>query len=52
MHNIFVGPKTMNNIFVMRHNKYRFSTFNYNLPYIKHIRYHNSILFSSPKKME
>ena len=52
MHNICVGncPKTMNNIFVRRYNKYRYSTFNYTLPYIKHTRYHNSILFSGPKK--
>ena len=51
MHNIFVGncPKTMNNIFVRIYNKYRYSTFNYTLPYIKHTRYHNSILLSGPK---
>ena len=38
MHNICVGncPKTMNNIFVRRYNTYRYSTFNYTLPYIKH----------------
>ena len=45
----------MNNIFVRRYNKYRYSTFTYTLPYIKHTRYHNyliyhSILFSGPKK--
>ena len=43
MNNIFVGncPKTINNIFVKRYNKYSYSTFNYTLPYIKYTRYHN-----------
>ena len=36
MHTIFVGncTITMNNIFCKRFNKYRYSTFNYALPYI------------------
>ena len=40
----------MNNICVRRYNKYSNSTFKYILQYIKHTRYHNSILFSGPKK--
>ena len=52
MHNIFVGncQKTMNKIVVRRYNTYSYSTFNYTLPYIIHTRFHNSILFSGPKK--
>ena len=52
MHNICIGncPTTMNTIFVRRYNKYCTSSFNHTLPYIKHTRYNNSILFSGKKK--
>ena len=51
MHNIFVGncPKTMNNIFMRRYKKYSNYIFNNTLPYKKHTRYHNLILFSGEK---